>query len=123
MRKERLKMCFSIHHQLSTEKVIKWQIPFTPRKSHFLTHKSEWEGLGRSLDGENASCLIVFKQSCFQVCGEEDTLSQTQSVCVKCQLRGGGWNPLSPCEAPAEQPEDAAALSHFTVCSRNCRSI
>lgn len=82
-------MCFFIHHQLSMEKVIKWQIPFTPRKSHFLTPKTKWGGLGKSLDGENVTCLIVFKQSCFQIC-REDTLTQTDSVCANRQLLGGG---------------------------------
>lgn len=113
-------MCFFIHRQLSSGKVIKWQIPFTPRKSHFLTHKSKWEGLGRFLDGENVPCLIVFKQSCFQVC-REDTLTRTQCVCK--MSPSGGWKPGCLSARPLlSSPLDAAALSCFSVCSPNCRA-
>lgn len=115
-------MCFFIHRQLSSEKVIKWQIPFTPRKSHFLTHKSKWEGLGRFLDGENVPCLIVFKQSCFQVC-REDTLTRMQSVCVQNVSFWGVEAWLSQCEAPAEQPTGYSSLELLQCLLSELQSI
>lgn len=68
------------------------------QKAQFpLAPLSKWKGLCESPDGENISCVIVIKQSCFQVCLLERTHSLLmRSVCV-CEMSAPGGH--GPCGA------------------------